>query len=99
MEEQKKTPLWVLLAFSSITKRKHALWLIWACLVFSVYCIPWALMQGSPVWLGKFFLIKDWSWLAMMVPIVLWYCLCLRWMDNNAGWDNVVTVDAQTLDD
>ena len=33
----KKMPLWVLLAFSSIHKRKHALILIWG--VFAVYCL------------------------------------------------------------
>jgi len=34
----------------------------------------------------KIFLIKDWAWFAMMVPMTLWYWISLRWVDNNAGW-------------
>ena len=31
-----KMPIWVLLAFSSIQKRKHAILLIWASILFTV---------------------------------------------------------------
>ena len=79
-------PLWVFLAFSSIETRKGALLLIWACALFSIYCIPWSLMFTSQHWIATVFLIDDWSWLAMMVPITLWYWISLRWVDNNTGW-------------
>lgn len=82
----KKMPLWVLLAFSSIHKRKHALILIWACILFTVYCLPWSLFISNELVLNLF-LIDDWSWIAMMLPISLWYILCLRWMDKNKAWE------------
>ena len=82
----KKMPLWVLLAFSSIHKRKHALMLIWACFLFTVYCLPWSLFINNEL-VSSLFLINDWSWIAMMLPISLWYVLCLRWMDKNQAWE------------
>ena len=81
-----KMPLWVFLAFSSITTRKGAWILIICSIVFSIYCVPWALYFGSHPWISTLFLIEDWSWFAMMVPVVIWYYISLRWMDNNAGW-------------
>lgn len=85
-ENSKKMPLWVLLAFSSIHKRKHAIILIWACIIFTVYSLPWSTFINNEL-LSNLFLIDDWSWVAMMVPICLWYFLALRWMDNNACWE------------
>ena len=81
----KKMPLWVLLAFSSIQKRKHAIILIWASILFTLYCLPWVNFTNNEI-ISSLFLIDDWSWIAMMVPISTWYILCLRWMDNNDGW-------------
>jgi hypothetical protein len=86
MQKNEKMPMWVFLAFSSIEKRKHALWLIWACVVFTIYCIPWGNVFASQTLISKRFLIEDWSWFAMMVPISGWYVLSLRWLDKNAGW-------------
>lgn len=86
----KKMPLWVLLAFSSFHKRKHALILIWACLLFTVYCLPWVTYINNEL-VSTLFLIDDWSWAAMMVPICLWYILCLRWMDKNNAWESLDT--------
>ncbi len=83
----KKIPLWVLLAFSSIHKRKHAIYLIWACILFTLYCFPLANFINNEI-VSSFFLIDDWSWIAMMIPISLWYILCLRWMDKNNAWEN-----------
>ena len=83
---QKKMPLWVLLAFSSIHKRKHAIILIWASIIFAIYCLPWGSFIDSKL-LSEIFLIEDWSWIAMMLPICLWYILSLRWMDNNKAWE------------
>ncbi|MBT8118659.1 MAG: hypothetical protein KJN89_02985 [Gammaproteobacteria bacterium] len=80
-----KLPLWVLLAFSSIEKRKHAILLIWVCVFFTLYCLPWANFTSNKI-VTSFFVIDDWSWLAMMIPICLWYLLSLRWMDKNNAW-------------
>lgn len=88
MQKNEKMPMWVFLAFSSIEKRKHALWLIWATILFTLYCIPWAHIFSSQALVGKLFLIDDWSWFAMMVPIAVWYWLSLKWVDRNAGWQS-----------
>ena len=87
MEKKDTMPLWVFLAFSSINTRKGALTLTWACVVFTLYCIPWSLFFSDQTWVAKIFLIDDWSWLAMMVPMVIWYWLSLRWFDNNLAWE------------
>jgi len=81
MEKTDNMPIWVFLAYSSINTRKAALWLIRACVAFSVYCVQ--------DWVGTIFLIDDWSWLAMMVPITFWYWISLRWLDNHSGWETV----------
>ena len=86
MEKSEDMPIWVFLAFSSINTRRGALSLIWTCLVYSVYCIPWSLYFVDHSWVATFFLIDDWSWVAIMVPVLLWYWLSLRWLDNNSGW-------------
>jgi len=88
MEKTGNMPIWVFLAFSSITTRKGALVLTWASAVFSIYTIPWSLGFTSQHWIAKIFLIDDWSWLAMMVPITFWYWMSLKWIDNNSGWEN-----------
>jgi len=88
MSESQKMPLWVLLAFSSIHKRKHAIILIWACILFSLYCLPWATFTSNEI-ISRVFLIDDWSWIAMMIPICIWYILSLKWMDNNNGWQQL----------
>ncbi len=82
-----KVPLWVMLAFSSIHKRKHALMLIWASIIFSVYCLPFSTFFDNTI-ITTLFLIDDWSWVAIMIPICIWYILCLRWMDQNNAWEN-----------
>jgi len=91
MNESKDTtsnmPFWVLLAFSSLHKRKHALILIWSCILFTLYSFPWATFIENE-FVAAFFLIDDWSWIAMMIPVCFWYLLSLRWMDNNNGWEN-----------
>ena len=86
MEKRDDMPMWVFLALSSINTRKGALILIWSCIIFTFYCIPWVQFFPEPEWLGKVLLIDDWSWLAMMVPMVIWYWLSLRWIDKNNAW-------------
>ena len=81
-----KMPLWVLLAFSSIRKRKHAIILIWASILFTLYCLPWVNFINNEI-VSTIFQIDDWSWVAMMIPICIWYILSLRWMDENKGWE------------
>jgi len=88
VEKTDNMPIWVFLAFSSIATRKAALLLIWACAVFSIYCIPWSMFFAGQDWVKKLFLIEDWSWIAMMAPITLWYWLSLRWVDHNMGWED-----------
>lgn len=84
----KKMPIWVLLAFSSIQKRNHAIILIWASVLFSLYCLPWVNLIDNEI-ISTLFLIDDWSWIAMMLPICVWYILSLRWMDQNQAWDTI----------
>jgi hypothetical protein len=86
MEKTDDMPIWVFLAFSSIETRKTAMLLVWSCLVFSVYCIPWVLFFKDSGWISTILLIDDWSWVAMMAPITLWYWLSLRWVDHKSGW-------------
>jgi len=82
-----KMPIWVLLAFSSIQKRKHAIMLIWASIIFTIYCLPWVNFINNEIVI-TLFLIDDWSWIAMMIPICIWYLLSLRWMDQNKAWQD-----------
>ena len=86
MEKTNDMPIWVYLAFSSIETRRTAKLLIAARAVFALYCIPWVRYVEGADWVGKVFLIDDWSWFAMMVPMTCWYWLSMRWVDNNAGW-------------
>lgn len=88
MEKKDNMPIWVFLAFSSINTRKGALILIWSSVVFTLYCFPWSLFFTETQWISQVFLINDWSWLTMMVPMVLWYGISLRWVDKNAVWEN-----------
>ena len=83
-----KMPLWVMLAFSSIHKRKHALILIWICIIFTVYSLPWVNFINNEI-VAMLFLIDDWSWIAMMIPLCIWYIVSLRWMDKNNAWEKV----------
>ena len=86
MEKTDNMPIWVYLAFSSISSRRGALLLIWSCVIFSVYCIPWSGFFANRDWVSSLFLIDDWSWFAMMVPITLWYWISLKWIDKHTGW-------------
>lgn len=88
MERDENMPLWVYLAFSSISTRKGALLLTVTCLLFTVYCLPWSLFFAQHEWISTLFLIDDWSWFVMMLPITVWYWISLKWVDNNSSWDN-----------
>ena len=87
-DQTKKMPFWVLLAFSNLSKRKHAIMLIWASILFTIYCFPFVNFIDNEM-VTKLFLIDDWSWIAMMLPICAWYILSLRWMDQNDSWDSL----------
>ena len=86
MKKNDTTPIWVFLAFSSIETRKGALILLRSSLVFSLYCIPWVFYFNGNEWVAKLFLIDDWTWFAMMLPMTAWYWLSLKWIDKNGGW-------------
>jgi hypothetical protein len=79
-------PIWVYLAFSSISTRKGALILIWVSVVSTIYCLPWSRFITPHDLVNKIFLIDDWSWFAMMVPVTFWYWISLKWIDKNSGW-------------
>ena len=83
-----KMPIWVLLAFSSIHKRKHAIILIWASILFTLYSLPLVKFVDNEI-VSTLFLIDDWSWIALMIPISIWYILSLRWMDTNNAWEQL----------
>jgi hypothetical protein len=90
-------PLWVYLAFSSISTRKGALTLIWASVAFTLYCLPWVRLFSSHEMVGNLFLIDDWSWFAMMAPVTFWYWLSLRWVDKHSGWTVRITASVEQL--
>lgn len=83
-----KMPMWVFLAFSSINTRKGAIILIWSSLLFTIYCIPFTKFVPNNGWLAKLFLIDDWSWFAMMLPMTVWYWISLKWIDKHGEWEN-----------
>ena len=87
MKKIDKTPLWVTLVFANVHTRKMALIMVIFCAVFTFYCIPWVQFSRNNV-VTKLFLIKDWSWFAMMIPMTIWYWLSLNWVDKNAGWES-----------
>jgi hypothetical protein len=86
MQKTDDMPWWVFLAFSSIETRKGALILIWSSIIFTLYCIPWVLFYDGNDWVAKIFLIDDWEWFAMMVPMTLWYWLSMKWVDKKQRW-------------
>jgi hypothetical protein len=84
----KEKPLWVSLTLSSVHSRTGALTLVFGNVLFTIYCIPWCIFIGPEYWIKKLFLLEDWNWFAMMIPITLWYWLSLKWIDNNIGWSD-----------
>lgn len=86
MQKDDNMPWWVFLALSSIETRKGALLLIWSSILFTIYCVPWVLYVPGNEWVGKLFLIDDWEWFAMMLPMTFWYWLSMKWIDKNRGW-------------
>ena len=87
MKQIDKTPLWVKLVYANVHTRKMALIMVIFCVVFTFYCVPWAQFSTNTT-VTKLFLIKDWSWVAMMIPMTIWYWLSLKWVDKNAGWES-----------
>ncbi|HHZ87423.1 MAG TPA: hypothetical protein EYN73_01920 [Chromatiaceae bacterium] len=74
MERTKDMPLWVFLGLMNIETRKGARTLVMLAVLATVVCLPVS------------YYLEDWSWLAMMVSMTLWYGLCFRWIENNTGW-------------
>ena len=87
MKKIDKTPLWVSLVYANVHTRKMALIMVIFCVVFTFYCVPWVQFSKSSV-VTELFLIEDWSWFAMMIPMTIWYWISLKWVDKNAGWES-----------
>lgn len=87
MKQIEKTPMWVKLAYANVHRRKMAMILVICSAVFALYCVPWVQFSKSPI-VAKLFLINDWSWVAMMIPMTIWYWVSLKWVDKNAGWES-----------
>ncbi|MES2637748.1 MAG: hypothetical protein V4605_10505 [Pseudomonadota bacterium] len=85
MKQIDKTPFWVTLAYANVHTRKMALILVITCVLFALYCVPWVLFSKNAM-VAKLFVIDDWSWVAMMIPMTIWYWISLKWVDKNAGW-------------
>ncbi len=85
MKVIENTPIWVTLAYGNVETRKVALILVLSSLVFTVYCVPWVHYSKATM-VAKLFLLDDWSWFAMMLPMTLWYWLGMRWVDKHQGW-------------
>lgn len=86
MEKTDDMPIWIYLAFSSITTRKGALLLTLSSIIFSLYCMPWSLLFVNHSWVANVFLIDNWTWVAMMSPMPIWYWMSLMWVDRHLGW-------------
>lgn len=82
-----KTPIWVTMAYANIHTRKMALILVISCAIFALYCVPWVQFSKNAI-VAKLFLIDDWSWVAMMIPMTIWYWVSLKWVDKHAGWES-----------
>lgn len=89
MQKDKGMPMWVFLALSNIETRRGALALIWSSLIFTLYCIPWVQYFKETPWVDMLFLIDDWEWFAMMLPMTIWYWLSMKWVDKKRGWSSV----------
>lgn len=87
-KEVVEQPLWVALAFSMITKPKHAIWLIVANLIFALYCVPWVKIFPDNTLVASLFKIEGWDWILVLIPILIWYLLCYRWMSQNNAWES-----------
>lgn len=82
-----KTPIWVSLIYANVPTRKVALIIVISCAIFALYCVPWVQFSQNAI-VPKVFLIDDWSWVAMMIPMTIWYWVGLKWVDKNAGWES-----------
>lgn len=87
MKQTDNTPFWVTLIYANVHSRKVALIIIYSCAIFALYCVPWAQLSSNAV-VSKVFLVRDWSWFAIMVPMTIWYWLGLKWVDNHASWES-----------
>jgi hypothetical protein len=86
MKQMDNTPLWVRLAWDAVPTRKIAMWIIISCVAFTLYCVPWVSYTANPL-IKKLFLIDNWWWSAPMLPLMLWYWLSMKWVDQHDGWE------------
>ena len=77
MDKKDNMPMWVFLGLMSIDTRKGAMILFAASFLFGLVCVPLSIYELFTV---------DWTWVAMMAAISLWYWLCIKWVDKHSGW-------------
>ena len=75
MQRKGNMPLWVFLGLLNIETRRGARMLFWSSLAFALLCIPLS------------WYLNDWWWFGIMLPIVIWYGLSIRWVDSHSMWD------------
>ena len=71
-------PVWVFLGLMNIYTKKGAVVLLSTCILFALICVPLAIYEMYTV---------DWSWVAMMAAISVWYWLCIKWVDKHSEWE------------
>ena len=61
-----KTPFWVTLAYANVHTRKMALILVFSCVVFALYCVPWVQFSKNAM-VAKLFLIDEYKigWIVL----------------------------------
>ncbi|MGB5718976.1 MAG: hypothetical protein WBN81_18035 [Gammaproteobacteria bacterium] len=75
MERKENMPLWVFLGLLNIETRKGASILFWCSFAFALFCIPLS------------WYLNDWWWFGIMLPVVVWYGLSIKWVDRHSLWD------------
>ena len=75
MERKENMPLWVFLGLMNIETRKGARILFWSSFAFALICIPLS------------WYLNDWWWFGIMLPVVVWYGLSIRWVDRHSLWE------------
>jgi hypothetical protein len=75
MQRSNNMPLWVFLGLMNVETRKGARILVYLMIVCAFASIPLS------------WYLTDWLWAVTIVPMGIWYWLCLRWADRHAVWN------------
>lgn len=79
MDKKDNMPMWVFLGLMNIYTKKGAFVLLSSCILLGLICVPLAIYEMYTV---------DWTWVAMMAAISLWYWLCIKWVDKHSAWQS-----------